>query len=213
MFCLQLEEMRSNHERQVLENDGLLQEKEERVAELLTNLKQLRGEVGSAHLPDGSVLLASIGGLRPPGLARRTATIGVQTSAELLSNDTEEVAVLPVDDSLGNAYQLSSNGERATMMSLGPAEEVGMKRSLSNSSRPRIVATSNCSHPKNVALFETLEIQYLYTTVGRPQHCRSHTFLITYRVAGNFRCRFFSLKDDVLRPQNENRTSKICFKA
>lgn len=115
--------MRSNHERQVLENDRLLQEKEERVTELLTNLKQLRGDVGSAHLPDGSVL-ASVGGLRPPGLARRTATIGVQTSNELLSNGTEEAAVLPIDDSLGSARQILTNGEGAMMMSLGPAEEV-----------------------------------------------------------------------------------------
>ncbi len=123
LLCLlQLEEMRSNHERQVLENDRLLQEKEERVTELLTNLKQLRGDIGSAHLPDGSVV-ASVGGLRPPGLARRTATIGTQTSDELLGSDTEEAAVLPVDDSLNNAYPLT-NGGGATMMSLGPAEEV-----------------------------------------------------------------------------------------
>ncbi len=118
--------MRSNHERQVLVNDQLLQEKEERITELLTNLKQLRGDIGSAHLPDGSIV-ASVGGLRPPGLARRTATIGVQTSDELLT-DNSEPAILPVDESMSVARPLLTNGERATMMSLGPNEEVCLCR-------------------------------------------------------------------------------------
>lgn len=122
----QLEEMRSNHERQVLVNDQLLQEKEERITELLTNLKQLRGDIGSAQLPDGSIV-ASVGGLRPPGLARRTATIGVQTSDELLI-DNSEPAILQVDESVGVVRPLLTNGERATMMSLGPNEEVCLCR-------------------------------------------------------------------------------------
>lgn len=114
--------MRSNHERHIAEVERLVEEKDERISELLTNLKQLRGDIGSAHLPDGSVV-ASVGGLRPPGLARRTATIGVQTSEELLS-DISEPAILPVDESVGGANSVLTNGERATMMSLGPDEEV-----------------------------------------------------------------------------------------
>lgn len=121
-YLTQLEEMRSNHERHILENDHLLQEKEERITELLTNLKQLRGDIGSTHLPDGSIV-ASVGGLRPPGLARRTATIGVQTSKELFG-DNSEAAVLPVDESVGVAHSVLTNGDRATMTSLGPEEEV-----------------------------------------------------------------------------------------
>ena len=117
--------MRTNHERQILEVDALVQEKDERISELLCNLKQLRGgEDSIARLPDGSVL-ASVGGLRPPGMARRTATVGVQTSEEISVDDLHsDPAVLPVDESVGVAYSTVNNGESATMNSLGPGEEV-----------------------------------------------------------------------------------------
>ena len=137
----QLEEMRSNHERHVAEVERLVEDKDERISELLTNLKQLRGDIGSAHLPDGSVV-ASVGGLRPPGLARRTATIGVQTSEELLSDS--EPAILPVDVSVGGANSVLTNGERATMMSLGPDEEVPLVRIKTNVSSHQLCLNVNC---------------------------------------------------------------------
>lgn len=118
--------MRAQHDQQIQEVDCLVQEKDERISELLCNLKQLRGgDDSQTHLPDGSIL-ASVGGLRPPGMARRTASVGVQTSEEIYCHDfPSDPAVLPVDDSMHTTYPPSNtNGERATMNSLGPGDEV-----------------------------------------------------------------------------------------
>ena len=66
--------MQSNQEKQIQERDQLVQDKEEHIRDLLHQVKQIRGEnVILDHIP------------HPPGLARRTASIGVQTSNDLLN--------------------------------------------------------------------------------------------------------------------------------
>ena len=105
--------------------EQLALEKDHRIKELLHNLKQLRGESGVPYEP------------KPPGLARRTASIGIQTVSpwlqqlgqELGSYESGGAAVLPLSSESGNEVlgQADTNGDDyITMKSLGPEEEVSM---------------------------------------------------------------------------------------
>lgn len=91
--------MQSNHEKQIQEIDQLVGDKEEHIRDLLHQVKQLRGEnVIIDHIP------------RPPGMARRTTSIGVQTSNDMLNHEP--------------AALTCSNNTGSNTASLGPEDTV-----------------------------------------------------------------------------------------
>lgn len=121
--------MKSSHAQQLKKVEGLVQEKDSRISELLMHLRKLRGEAGtnptSADAPPSH-------SLKPPGSVRRTTSVAVQTS--MLPDYSQQgsfeglgpPAVLPLGgDGLGGGPGPMVNGNAsAAMKSLGPEEEV-----------------------------------------------------------------------------------------
>ena len=132
-----MDHLKSSHAQQLQEVGGLVQEKDSRISELLMHLRKLRGEVetngSSSNLPSSL-------SLKPPGSAKRTATVAVQTC--MLPDYSQQgsfegrgsfvggqgaPAILPLgsDDITSPLAGVMVNGnESAAMKSLGPEEEV-----------------------------------------------------------------------------------------
>ena len=132
-----MDHLKSSHAQQLKEVEGLVQEKDSRISELLMHLRKLRGEVGTNQ---NSPELPPSLSLKPPGSVKRTASVAVQTSmlpdyaqqgnfegqGEGESGGTPATpAILPLGDERINDPGLRMNGgDSAAMKSLGPAEEV-----------------------------------------------------------------------------------------
>ena len=126
-----MDHLKSSHAQQLKEVDGLVQEKDSRISELLMHLRKLRGEVGTN--PNSADLPPSLS-LKPPGSVKRTASVSVQTS--MLPDYAQQgsfegqggggaPAILPLGDEGLNEPGLHMNGgDSAAMKSLGPTEEV-----------------------------------------------------------------------------------------
>ena len=131
-----MDHLKSSHAQQLKEVEGLVQEKDSRISELLMHLRKLRGEVGTnQNSPDLSPSLS----LKPPGSVKRTASVSVQTS--MLPDYAQQgsfegqgggerggggtPAILPLgDEGINEPGLLMNGGDSAAMKSLGPAEEV-----------------------------------------------------------------------------------------
>ena len=123
-----MDHLKSSHAQQLQEVEGLVQEKDSRISELLMHLRKLRGEVGTS--PNSPDLPPSLS-LKPPGSAKRTSSVAVQTS--MLPDYSHQgsfeghgpPAVLPLGNEDLNEPDLRINGgDSAAMKSLDPAEEV-----------------------------------------------------------------------------------------
>ena len=120
-----MDHLKVSHAQQLEEVEGLVQEKDSRISELLMHLRKLRGEVGNS-----SDLPASFS-LKPPGSIRRTTSVAVQTSAlpDYSQRGSFEgqgpAAILPVgEEGLSESGSLVNGTDSATMKSLNPTEEV-----------------------------------------------------------------------------------------
>ena len=121
--------MKSSHAQQLKEVEGLVEEKDSRISELLMHLRKLRGEVGTNQ--NSSDRPPSLS-LKPPGSVKRTASVSVQTT--MLPDYAQQgsfegaggtPAILPLgDEGLNEPGLLMNGGDSAAMKSLGPAEEV-----------------------------------------------------------------------------------------
>ena len=136
-----MDHLKSSHAQQLKEVDGLVQEKDSRISELLMHLRKLRGEVGTNQ--NSSELPPSLS-LKPPGSVKRTASVSVQTS--MLPDYAQQgsfegggggggggtPAILPLgDEGVNEPGALMNGGDSAAMKSLGPAEEVrGREREI-----------------------------------------------------------------------------------
>lgn len=130
-----MDHLKSSHAQQLKEVEGLVEEKDSRISELLMHLRKLRGEVGTNQ---NSPELPPSLSLKPPGSVKRTASVAVQTSMlpdyaqqgnfEGQGEEGENggtPAILPLGDEGINESGLRMNGgDSAAMKSLGPAEEV-----------------------------------------------------------------------------------------
>lgn len=96
--------MQHRHDIKIQELDHALEDKENCIKELLHQLRQVKGTSSLQTMP------------HPPGIARRTASIGVQT----LANAPDEPAILPAH---GN-YSFQEDASPATMTSLSSEEAV-----------------------------------------------------------------------------------------
>ena len=124
--------MKSSHAQQLKEVEGLVQEKDSRISELLMHLRKLSGEVGTNQ--NSSDIPPSLS-LKPPGSVKRTASVSVQTS--MLPDYAQQgsfegqgggggtPAILPLgDEGVSESGVLMNGGDSAAMKSLGQAEEV-----------------------------------------------------------------------------------------
>lgn len=127
-----MDHLKSSHAQQLKEVEGLVQERDSRISELLMHLRKLRGEVGSNQ--NSSELPPSLS-LKPPGSVKRTASVSVQTS--MLPDYAQQgsfegggggggtPAILPLgDEGVNEPGVLMNGGDSAAMKSLGPVEEV-----------------------------------------------------------------------------------------
>ena len=126
-----MDHLKSSHAQQLKEVEGLVQEKDSRISELLMHLRKLRGEVGTNQ--NSSELPPSLS-LKPPGSVKRTASVSVQTS--MLPDYAQQgsfeggggggtPAILPLgEEGVNEPGVLMNGGDSAAMKSLGPAEEV-----------------------------------------------------------------------------------------
>ena len=139
-----MDHLKSSHAQQLKEVEGLVQEKDSRISELLMHLRKLRGEVGTNQ---NSTDLPPSLSLKPPGSVKRTASVSVQTS--MLPDYAQQgnfegqgggggggggggtPAILPLgDEGINEPGLLMNGGDSAAMKSLGPAEEVREGRLL-----------------------------------------------------------------------------------